>query len=222
MLRRRKYHITIPPPNLIHLRAICTLRATSSGTPYVIRSYRSRGSQTTDFTILEAACACIAAPDRFLPLVHGIDDKRLDLTSALLGYANPMQELLREAMGIFGDAAYVATITSIGTGKMRLVDLRDSSSEQMKVDALKQIIASCEQVHRDMQIRLNNTRIYSRFNLDRELGQDDDIQAVTSAYLEDEETSTKLDDTMTGIRRRRALITIGELSKGSAVILALI
>ena len=87
----------------------------------------------------------------------------------MVGCANPAKELLREAQDVFGEDAEVATIVSIGAGKGNVKVVFEAGREVGISKGLRQGIAMCEQVHDDLYGRLQETKIYYRFNVEREL-----------------------------------------------------
>jgi hypothetical protein len=85
---------------------------------------------------LEAACACVAYPDTFLPVSIGHGHEQVKLVDGLAVAANPGKELLREAQRVFGDDTEVATILSIGAGKGDVWDVSNASRSELR-EAMK-------------------------------------------------------------------------------------
>jgi hypothetical protein len=173
---------------------VVTTNVVNPTLPYFIRSYRVRGAPAPPCTILQAACACITSQDQFLPVVIGEGHRRVTLVDAMAGYANPTKELMREAQSVFGEEAEISTILSLGAGKIEApASLEKGRGELFEI--LKRGGVVCEQVHQDMQTRLNDASVYFRFNVEQEMGMImDTISGRTSAYLQDAAISRRLDD----------------------------
>jgi hypothetical protein len=165
-------------------------------------------------TILQAACACVASPDKFMPVVLGEGPRRVLLVDAMAGHANPTKALLREAESVYGDDAEVANVVSVGAGKWSVQAVRDDGRGVGLDEALKQGIVSCEQVHEELQHRLRQSSVYFRFNVEKELdGKAETILAHTSAYLQESLTSSRLDEVLNCIQSRPAGMMLKDISE---------
>jgi hypothetical protein len=194
---------------------VCTLSTANLTTLYPIRSYRARGAPPPPFTILQAARACIAAPDRFLPVTIGIGHRKVTLIDATTGFANPAKELLQEAQRVFGEDANVATIVSIGSGKVKITKMSKGDDENALVEALKRVALNTETTHAELEARLHDAFVYFRFNVDHDL--DDGMEASvvhshTSTYLEETLISRRLDEAMRSIHTRPKGVLLKDLS----------
>jgi hypothetical protein len=197
---------------------VCTSNTANVSVVHPIRSYRTRGAQSPSCTILQAACACIASPDTFDPVTIGVGHKRAVLIDAMVGYANPAKELLREAQDVFGEDAEVATIVSVGAGKGNVRLLFEHGREVGISDGLRRGIAMCEQVHEDLQTRFQKTTIYHRFNVEQEVGiQPEIVFARVSAYLREAVTSTRVDRAVESIHRRLTAEKLRDISKHECI-----
>jgi hypothetical protein len=163
---------SLPCHPLISARIVCTSNTANVSVVHPIRSYRTRGAQSPSCTILQAACACIASPDTLDPVIIGVSHKRAALIDAIVGCANPAKELLREAQDVFGEDAEVAGIVSIGAGKGNVSVAFEHGREVGISEGLRRGVAMCEQVHDDLQGRLEDTDIYYRFNVEHDLSID--------------------------------------------------
>jgi hypothetical protein len=162
---------------------------------------------------LEAACACVASPDIFLPVNVGLGHRQITLVDALAVVANPGKELLREAQRVFGDDAEAATILSIGAGKGDVWSASTTSSSEMR-EAVKRATTSCEPVHEELYLRLHHTLIYFRLNVDRGSGPQMRLSSsAISAYLEEGVVSDKLDDAIKSIHRRPTGVKLKDISE---------
>jgi hypothetical protein len=150
---------------------------------------------------MEAACACIASPDMFDPVTIGVGHKRAVLIDAMAGCANPAKELLREAQDIFGEDTEVSGIVSIGAGKVNVSMAFEDGREVGISEGLRRGIAICEQVHDDLQGRLEKTNMYYRFNVEHDLSIDPEaVFAHVSTYLREKATSSRVDSAVKSIR----------------------
>jgi hypothetical protein len=178
-----------------------------------MRSYRTRSAQTPPCTILEAACACVASSETFLPVTIGDGHKKVALVDALALCANPGKELLREAQQIFGDDAEVATILSIGAGKGDVWSMSETDGASMR-DAVKRIVANCEPVHEELYAQLRESAIYHRLNVDKGSGQQmAPSSSLISAYLREGAVNDKLDDAIKSIERRPKGVKLKDISE---------
>jgi hypothetical protein len=164
-------------------------------------------------TILQAACACIASPDTFDPVTIGVGHKKAMLIDAMVGYANPAKEMLREAQSAFGEDAEVATIISVGAGRGNVRVVSEDGREVGISNGLRRGVAMCEQVHEDLQRQLQKTAIYHRFNVEQEMEtQPEIIFARVSAYMEESATSTRLDSAVESLHRDITRVKLKDIS----------
>jgi hypothetical protein len=183
-----------------------------------IHSYRTRNYQTP-CTILEAACACVASPDAFLPVNVGLGHRQITLVDGLALAANPGKELLREAQRAFGDDAEVATILSVGAGKGDVWSSASTTSSSEMMEAMKRATMTCEPVHEELYLRLRQTSIYFRLNVDRGSGPQIQLSSSTiSAYLEEGVVSDKLDDVIKSIHLRPTGVKLSDISEYASML----
>jgi hypothetical protein len=195
---------------------VCTLSTANLTTLYPIRSYRTRGAPPPSLTILQAARACIAAPDRFLAVTIGTGHRKVTLIDATTGFANPTKELLQEAQRVFGEDANVTTIISIGSGKVKASKVSEGDDENALVEALKRVALNTETTHAELEGRLYDTFIYFRFNVDQDFENGMDASVVhsyTSTYLEKAVVGRRLDESMQSIHIRPKGVVLKELSE---------
>ncbi|PVF95584.1 TPR-like protein [Serendipita vermifera] len=194
---------------------VCVLNRDNLTACQFIRSYRSRGQRAPDCTVLQAACAAIASPDRYLPVNLGTDHNEIVYFDATPGYANPAIPLLKEAEHHFGKDADVATIISVGSGKPDIKLISPISDNSQMNDILKRLSADTERVHEEMQERLKELAIYFRFNVERGVGPETNlslVQSYTQSYLEEGTVSQKLDEAVKTVQSRTAVKRLQEIS----------
>jgi len=130
----------------------------------------------------------------------GTDHKRVVLIDAMVVCANPAKELLREAQDVFGEDMEVATIVSVGAGKGNTKVVFKAGGELGIGNELRKGIATCEQVHNDLYGRLQDTKIYYRFNIEHELSiHSEDVFADVSTSLRETPTSAMIDGAVKSI-----------------------
>jgi hypothetical protein len=197
-------------------RVVCTSSIMDLTALYPIRSYQPRGAPALPCTILQAACASVASPAKFLPVTIGKDNRNMTLVDAMASYPNPTAELLREAQRVFGEDGKVATVISIGSGKKVTPDLLARGDQNRLVEAMQGSVLDPEITHEELEARLHETHLYFRFNVARDLGNrvdSPDIYAHTATYLGEADTNKRLDEAIKSIRRRSGGIALKELSK---------
>jgi hypothetical protein len=198
------------------LRIVCTLSTADLTTLYPIRSYRVRGASPPPFTILDAAHACIASPERFLPVTVDSGHRKVTLVDATSGFANPTKELLQEAQRVFGEDSKVATIISIGSGRCKTLNVLEGDDENALEAELKRVALNTEATHAELEARLQDAFIYFRFNVDLDLEYGMDASMVrwhTSAYLEKASIRQRLDEATKSIQNQPKGMTTKELSE---------
>ena len=161
---------------------------------------------------MEAAFACVASPDVFIPITIGTGHEQVTLVDAMAVAANPAKVLLSEAQRVFEDDTEVATILSIGAGKGDVWSMSESGAELR--EAIKRAAPSCEPVHEELYARLRETVIYFRLNV--EWGSEPRLElssASVSAYLGEGAVSDRLDDAINSIRDRSAGVRLRDISE---------
>ncbi|KAG8805932.1 hypothetical protein FRC17_005263, partial [Serendipita sp. 399] len=160
----------------------------------LLRSYRIRGAPNPEYTITQVALASIASPEIYGPISLGNGFKKTIFSSALIGYANPTQQLLKEAHAVFGDIN-VATIVSLGTGKIETSGSFDS--DDWMYSMARQVTLDTQRTHEDIYDRLKQTSIYFRLNIDKATHTSHDtaaIVAMTSVYMTETAVSDTIDE----------------------------
>ncbi|PVF94879.1 TPR-like protein [Serendipita vermifera] len=204
--------------------AICTLSPANMSLCQFIRSYRIRGKRAPKCTIIQAACATIASPGIYEPLVLNQGHNQASYIDATAGYANPTNEGLKEAEKVFGKDQIVATIISVGSGKTSFRFMDNIADEDQVANLFRRIATDTEQVHKDVQNRLRELDIYYRFNVEdmstSERRDEGTVKLYSSAYLEEDVVSQRLDSTIISIREREGIKPLKELNSIGIVNLA--
>jgi hypothetical protein len=140
--------------------------------------------------------------------------RQQEYIGAEIGANNPCREVISEAHGLFSGKRYVASLLSIGSGHPGIISLSHS------LDPLYQLMTSCEEIAQDIEAQMGHLGIYSRFSvsqgLDSNLAKDHmDIGYIlshTEVYVENTETSRKIDDCIERMRLRQGLASLEQLS----------
>lgn len=142
--------------------------------------------------------------------------KEVVLTSAIVSYANPTKELLREAEEVFGAEAEVATVLSIGAGSSAIGIGSGEAKGARIADSLLQGALSSKQVHEEIQMRLGETRVYFRFSIDHGLVIEPTVvSAQISGYLNERAVTTRLDDAIKSLGNRPKGLLLKDISRFS-------
>jgi hypothetical protein len=162
----------------------------------------------------------VASPDTFLPVTVGTGHIQVTLVDATTGFANPSQELLREAQRVFGGDEGVATLVSIGAGKGDVWSLSEGRDEKERLHALQRITMNCEPVHEELWARLRETGVYYRLNVERVTESQMPLtSAHISAYLQEGEISNKLDNAIKSVQGRTDGVKLKDISEYYSILL---
>jgi hypothetical protein len=147
----------------------------------------------------------------------GTGHKKMVLIDAMAVCANPAKDLLQEAQEVFDEDVEVATIVSIGAGKENAKAVFDAGREVGIGKGLRQGIGMCEQVHNDLYRRFQETKIYYRFNIERELMiHPEDAFAHVSTYLAEKPTSEMIDGAVKSIQYLPTGVKLKDISEYSS------
>lgn len=176
-----------------------------NSSPRLFRSYISR-DPCYNPTIWEAARATSAAPGFFKRISIGEPGVKEDFVDGALGYNNPVQLAVQEAILGYDPDTKVACIVSIGTGKTRLAGFEKPSLLQrvIPIDLIKTLATmatSSETASKILEERYRNCPgLYHRLNVETglteiALGEWEKLSEVkthTLAYLRLPEVDAKI------------------------------
>ncbi|CAG7852489.1 SubName: Full=Uncharacterized protein {ECO:0000313/EMBL:CCA74954.1} [Serendipita indica DSM 11827] len=190
---------------------VCAMNKANMAGCHLIRSYQSRGMTSPKCSILDAACASINDPEMYDPVLLGAGHSSVTLINAMMGYANPIKELMRETQTapFGGENSQISTVISLGAGKHGPLEASRLS------DAIRNIAAGAERTHQEMQGRLRVEGIYFRFNVDQGIQPDDDISTVngkTRAYVEIPDVNSAIDNSLTSLRHREERLSAKQIN----------
>lgn len=204
------------------IRVLLTVSDINMAKTNPLRTYRARKEPTPSCTILEAAKAVISSPGVFHPVQIGSGAHVWGSIDAKIRYPNPIQELLRQAQDHFGRDEQVATILSVGAGKVKVNSLgKEYDPNRSLDDVLRRMIEDGEEKHEEMYGRLGNSGIYFRLNVERGLEQAScwseesisTIKAHTETYLQIKPVSDLVDDVVTSLHLQRPRVSLKQISK---------
>ncbi|KAH6707901.1 hypothetical protein BKA61DRAFT_558549 [Leptodontidium sp. MPI-SDFR-AT-0119] len=185
---------------------VCAVPARQvNSSPRLFRSYISR-DPCYNPTIWEAARATSAAPGFFKRISIGEPGVKEDFVDGALGYNNPVQLAVQEAILGYDPDTKVACIVSIGTGKTRLAGFEKPSLLQrvIPIDLIKTLATmatSSETASKILEERYRNCPgLYHRLNVETglteiALGEWEKLSEVkthTLAYLRLPEVDAKI------------------------------
>lgn len=118
--------------------------------------------------------------------------------SAKFGFNNPTQEAMREAFAVFGSAATVSCLLSLGAGQLGVISLDQQGEATHGLST--QMVSDSEGVAEAVHKHIGNLRVYFRFTVDRGLENWDEgrkdfgvLKSHTDAYISKEQVNTALD-----------------------------
>jgi predicted acylesterase/phospholipase RssA len=129
----------------------------NAGIPSIFRSYQGPNNQMPDCTIWEALCASMAHPGLFKSIDIGDRSMRESFVDGGLGCSNPIAHVLGEASALYPNQ-YVSSITSIGSGHSRTIQIPKPSLVQRFLPThvlvtMKNIATDSERVAQEMEVR---------------------------------------------------------------------
>lgn len=162
----------------------------------------------------------MAIPAFFTPVKIGPPLREQSFVGGALGANNPTQEILREALNVFGKDRRIAQIISLGSGRPRVLSLDKSTNVERLVRMARDMASDCEIVANELSSRFFGVNAYLRLNVDRgmenirmnhwtTLG---DIEAHTSSYVDDLPVTNLLDISLQRLQERIGTVTLGQIS----------
>jgi hypothetical protein len=151
--------------------------------------------------------------ESFDPVLFGGD---IQCISAITGCANPTTELLDEAQATFGNDTLVATILTIGAGKIDRAGKATAYINDKHIEMARNAVANTEATHQNLQRRLNSLGMYFRFDV--EFGSSSQtnpraIKGFTSKYIEGGSVDSELNAVLSKMLSRKGVKTLKEISE---------
>jgi hypothetical protein len=190
---------------------VCAMPARNMAHPQRIRTYRVRENAGPDCLIWQAARATTAAPTFFKPVAIAAAPGHApqQFVDGGLRCNNPVREVMDEARAVFGGAARLGCLVSIGTGHAAVIGLarQPDAFERLLpvglIKALKDVATDCEKEAQSVarQFRSEPPDRYFRFNVAHgasgisleEWERLDEVTQHTEAYLKDAEVTRAID-----------------------------
>ncbi|PVF94411.1 hypothetical protein CPB86DRAFT_740622 [Serendipita vermifera] len=189
---------------------VCTTESSRPTALRLLRSYLSHEEGIPPCTILQAACATISSHHQFNAVAIGEGYDPIELRSALVGFANPTSELLREAVREFGGDTWAATIINIG-GRFIASDPEDPTPTAK----LEEILKDTDAVHQDLYHRLHQLNIYFRFDIPYNpivVGDPRSVYREVQRYKSDGRVSKCFNEAVRSIHLRQRVKTLSDLT----------
>lgn len=182
-------------------RFVCAMPSSkiSASSPTLFRSYSVRSNKSYNCRIWEAARATSAAPTFFKRIV--IDDgvSKEAYIDGALGCNNPIKQVLKEALNVFGPNRQIACILSIGTGQKETVGLAQPNAFRKWIpigiiSVLKEIATTCNTAAEEVEELFKGVNsVYFRLNVDQgmqnislqEWKKLEEVANSTNAYLKE-------------------------------------
>ncbi|KAH8833249.1 acyl transferase/acyl hydrolase/lysophospholipase [Flagelloscypha sp. PMI_526] len=144
---------------------VCAASSNNEAHPHLFRNYRTHANTSPDCPIWQAGRATTAMPDVFNPIIIDQELVRGTFSSGKLLWANPTDELTREASNAFDATRHIACIVSIGAGHPQHLSLLND-----RTDIFRQMASDCEKLANDLEQRfVNRSDVYRRINFQQGL-----------------------------------------------------
>jgi patatin-like phospholipase/acyl hydrolase len=157
--------------------------------------------------IWEAGRATSAAPTFFKRIYIGKEGAKIAYLDAALGYNNPIQQVLEEAVAIFGRDQQVGCVVSLGTGETDAQDYKQPDWFEkivplQLIKSLEKIATNTAKIAQDYEKKLEDAaHLYFRLNVRRSIGRlalDEwqklgNITHLTNNYLKESTVSRSID-----------------------------
>ncbi|KIM22139.1 hypothetical protein M408DRAFT_28948 [Serendipita vermifera MAFF 305830] len=191
---------------------VVTSRHANVNNAICFRSYPV-GSQPSSITVVDAVLATCATQPEFAP-VSLISGSRAEYIASREA-ANPIHEVIKEALVLFGGDATVSSLLSLGTGNTGVIPLSPTDTT----------LYDYERRAQETELSIGQLGVYSRFSVEHGLqdvhaGNFNDMEwitAQTGAYLDDYENSERLDLYIQNCVSQTGSITLAQLDEVTAV-----
>ncbi|KAG6868575.1 hypothetical protein C0993_000840, partial [Termitomyces sp. T159_Od127] len=167
-------------------------------TPRIFRTYQVKANQGYNCTVVEAARATTATPNLFKPVSISSGGISETFVGASLGYSNPTNFVLEEAITVFGLSQAVACFVNIGAGHPGHISWEPNNSLSQ---LLFQLATDCENLAEGLvKNYIQIPGLFYRLSVDQglqKMAMDDwnklrEIQTHSLAYLEKTKVTEEL------------------------------
>ncbi|QRV81272.1 kinesin light chain [Ceratobasidium sp. AG-Ba] len=193
----------------------------NAGIPCIFRSYQGVANQMPDCAIWQVLSATMAHPEMFKPVEIGPEHLRQSFVDGGLGCNNPTEHVLEETKLMLPDR-HVSSVVCIGAGHPATIRLERTNRSPVKrlvptnvLKSTQQIAFDAERVAEQMAKRFRTAPgIYFRFSVDQgmqgvqlyEWEKLSQVGADTKAYMRGEKARNSVDEAVTAIRERKAVV----------------
>jgi hypothetical protein len=161
---------------------------------------------------------CATQPE-FSPIPSGSGFKLREYIAAS-GATNPIHEVITEAHRLFGGDSSVASLLSLGIGHPGIISLPPTGEGAMPHGIMRDMMYDCEQRAQEIEQRIGQVGIYSRFSVEQGMQNDHPggpvdaawIVTQTEDYLTQHDTDEKLELFVQRFGAQTGLITLDQLS----------
>ncbi|KIM29254.1 hypothetical protein M408DRAFT_328927, partial [Serendipita vermifera MAFF 305830] len=161
-----------------------------------LRTYPIRSQPSSNITVIEAVLASCATQPTFTPVSIGERFRKREYVGAGFGANNPVREVIREAHSLFGGSSTVTSLLSLGTGHPGIISWPSDGNDIDVYKVMRDMMGDCEQRAQEMEERIGQVGIYSRFSVEQGMqsghpGQAADpgwITTQTESYLSGRQT----------------------------------
>ncbi|CAE7103790.1 unnamed protein product [Rhizoctonia solani] len=192
-----------------------------AGIPTTFRSYQAAANAGPECTVWETLCATMAHPELFKSFDIGDPPLNQSFVDAGLGCNNPLAHVLAEVKTLYPDR-HVASVTSIGTGHTRTIQIPDTSFLRRllplaAIIVMKAIATDTERVAEEMARRFNSTEgVYFRLSVDQgmqavgidEWEQLNEVLEHTRAYTKLVDINKRIDKIAQAMHSRKSIVPI--------------
>ncbi|KAG6875598.1 hypothetical protein C0992_003152, partial [Termitomyces sp. T32_za158] len=186
-------------------------------TPRLFRSYTLGANQGYNCTIVEAARATTANPGFFKPVLITDGGIQEAFIGGNLGFNNPSKLVLEETESVFGYAAQVACLVSLGAGQLGPLSLQHSDMNDM-LDIVRKIATDSEKTAGELMSQYKHIPdVFFRLNVEQGLQNfalDDwkklpEIKTHTQSYLKQTSLENHVKELVQALHTSRCKISIG-------------
>ncbi|CAE6439355.1 unnamed protein product [Rhizoctonia solani] len=195
-----------------------------AGIPTAFRSYPVAANAGPNCPIWETLCATMAHPDLFKSFDIGDPPLTRSFVDAGVGCNNPLGHVLAEVKTLYPER-YVASVTSIGTGHTRTIQIPNTSFLRHflpipAIVAMKAIATDTERVAEEMARRFNSVDgVYFRLSVDQgmqDVGVDgweqlSEVLEHTSAYMKPVDVSQRINKVAEVIHSRKPSVPTAQI-----------
>jgi hypothetical protein len=186
----------------------------------MMRNFQVRQEEALNLTITEAMLATLASPPLFTSTSVFKDASTFEYISADLTLSNPIQQIILEAYGTFGEGARVACLLSLGCGHPGVAVSPEESEWISWNQFLTRLMMESERKAQDIDRQMGHLGLYYRFCVSQGLEQSNEILSPefegvithTVVYLAGDAASNKMTECIDALKLRDGSASLEQLS----------